>query len=653
MNHLSTPVPARRRAWTRAATALGIVATALGAGAGPARAQGKALPDRIPSTNGAGMDLNLFRPAIDSKGFFATNGADILGGGDLSLGLVVDYGHNLLPLSAGHGAPFMATHAFKAAFLFDYGIANILVIGLSAPVILNGGEKVTDVGPGATAGKGGKNADYSTDSLNAQALGDLALHIKIPILRPDAPLGIALLAQAGVGVGGSRNFASEPGFFYWPQLILEKQVGTVLRLGLDAGYRGHTGENPTFGIGKDKKPQLQSGLLEYGNLVTGSFAVSVRPAPVIDLVAETYATYQVGGASERKQRLSAEALGGIKLFLEKNSYFSAAAGPGYAPGFQTAQLRAMIGFVYEPALTPREKPDEDRDHDGVPDKYDKCPDVPGDKTGREDDDGCPAKHDDGNGDRDGDGILDKNDKCPDEPEDRDGFEDADGCPDPDNDHDGIPDKLDKCPNEPEDKDGFEDADGCPDPDNDKDGIPDVVDKCPNEPETFNGFEDEDGCPDQGRVVIQDNNIVILDKILFKTGSAEILKESYPVVDAVATTLAHHPEFGLLEVQGHADERGAPQMNLKLTQERSASVLEALVQKGIDRSRLRSMGFGPYCPIDPARNAAAWDKNRRVEFKVVVQSGAPTGVELGCEKAKAKGISSPPAPAPAAEKKAAE
>src|SRR5678816_4388713 len=61
------------------------------------------------------------------------------------------------------------------------------------------------------------------------------------------------------------------------------------------------------------------------------------------------------------------------------------------------------------------------------------------------------------GDRDHDGILDNVDKCPDEPEDKDGFEDQDGCPDPDNDKDGVPDEKDKCPNDP----GPPDNDGCP------------------------------------------------------------------------------------------------------------------------------------------------------------------------------------------------
>ncbi len=65
-------------------------------------------------------------------------------------------------------------------------------------------------------------------------------------------------------------------------------------------------------------------------------------------------------------------------------------------------------------------------------------------------------------DSDNDGIPDKYDQCPNEPEDYDGFQDEDGCPDPDNDKDGIPDVQDKCPNTPEDIDGYLDDDGCPD-----------------------------------------------------------------------------------------------------------------------------------------------------------------------------------------------
>jgi hypothetical protein len=100
----------------------------------------------------------------------------------------------------------------------------------------------------------------------------------------------------------------------------------------------------------------------------------------------------------------------------------------------------------------------DADRDGIDDANDTCPNVPEDRDGQEDDDGCPEGD---AGDRDGDGIGDGDDACPDDPEDRDGFQDDDGCPDPDNDADGIRDVDDRCPNHPEDRDGVEDLDGCP------------------------------------------------------------------------------------------------------------------------------------------------------------------------------------------------
>jgi outer membrane protein OmpA-like peptidoglycan-associated protein len=59
-------------------------------------------------------------------------------------------------------------------------------------------------------------------------------------------------------------------------------------------------------------------------------------------------------------------------------------------------------------------------------------------------------------DRDGDGIPDRDDQCPTVPGPA-----PTGCP-PDVDEDESPDDEDKCPTEPETKNGFDDDDGCPD-----------------------------------------------------------------------------------------------------------------------------------------------------------------------------------------------
>ncbi len=590
-------------------------------------------PNAIPGTNGSGFDTHLFRPAMDSKGLFTVNGSDVLGAKEFSVGLVLDYAHDLLRVPGDK----LVEHSFQGTFQGNYGIGNQLVVGLDLPVDL--------VSAGAHDEPG-----WTNQKVDFQGVGYIAAHAKWRLTRVERGLGVSLGLQIGDGFGGAAsNAAAEPGFFYWPMGIVEARFGTFrqFRVALNAGFRGHFASDPTT-------LQLTNGKFVDGNLVTFGGGVSWRVLEPLDLVAETYGTYLLGSA-DSDVKLSNEVVGGIKLFTERNSYLMLGGGVRYTNGFEAADQRAFLGFVFEPSIGDRDGdgikddvdkcpddpedfdgfqdadgcPDPDNDNDGILDVDDRCPNVPEDRDGFQDADGCPESKD---GDRDGDGIPDSKDKCPDEPEDRDGFQDADGCPDPDNDQDGIPDKVDKCPNDPEDKDGFEDADGCPDPDNDHDGIPDVKDKCPNEPETYNGFEDEDGCPDKGSVIIQDNNIVILDKIQFAYDSADILPASNPILDAVATTLAHHPEFLMLEVAGHADERGGDDYNLRLTQSRVNSVVRALVSRGIDHSRLRSKGYGEYCPLDPGHNEKAWEQNRRVEFKILKTVDGPTGVELGCPNA---------------------
>jgi outer membrane protein OmpA-like peptidoglycan-associated protein len=254
----------------------------------------------------------------------------------------------------------------------------------------------------------------------------------------------------------------------------------------------------------------------------------------------------------------------------------------------------------------------DRDHDGLLDEVDGCPDAPEDKDGFEDADGCPDP------DNDKDGVLDSVDHCPDVAEDRDGFEDADGCPDPDNDKDGIPDARDKCPNDPEDMDGFEDADGCPDPDNDKDGIVDKEDLCPNEPETLNGYADEDGCPDEEQVRVVGQKIVLDDRVNFEQNNARIREVSFPLLERLSRLLRAHPEYIHIEVQGHTDQRGTVEYNKKLSQDRAESVLEFVVKEGVDRSRLSAVGFGSEHLLVEQSNERALYLNRRVEFQITRQ-----------------------------------
>jgi len=380
--------------------------------------------------------------------------------------------------------------------------------------------------------------------------------------------------------------------------------------------------------------------VNYGSFLTYGIGAGFRlgDSPV-ELTAEAYGS-MIFNAAGTQGGVSLEAMGGIKIFVDRNSYLVLAGGGGLpVGGIQQADVRGMLGFIFEPSIGDRDGdgyrddtdecpnepedfdnfadedgcPDPDNDRDGILDVDDECDMVPEDRDGDADEDGCPEGNE---GDRDGDGILDADDQCPDDPEDRDGFQDEDGCPDPDNDRDGILDVDDLCPNDPEDRDGFQDEDGCPDPDNDADRILDTDDACPNDPETYNGTEDEDGCPDRGPVIVTETGIQILQQILFERDSAEILPQSFPIVDAVAATLVGNPQILFLEIQGHADERSSDDYNIRLTTDRAAAVLEAIVSRGISRDRLRSAGYGERCPIDPRHNEEAWNQNRRVEFRIL-------------------------------------
>ncbi len=285
-------------------------------------------------------------------------------------------------------------------------------------------------------------------------------------------------------------------------------------------------------------------------------------------------------------------------------------------GVGTNHGEVMLGLAWTfggATDEPEPAPDPDPDGDGVLNPDDQCPTEAGPAPT-----GCPPK------DSDGDGITDDIDKCPQEPETVNEYEDEDGCPDeiPDTDGDGFNDRVDQCPEKPEDVDGFEDNDGCPDEDNDSDGVVDASDNCPNEagPIENRGCPDADrdgdtvvdrldNCPDEAGdpknhgckkkqlVVITQTQIKILDKVFFRTDRARIRRRSNKLLNNVADVLNAHPEIAKVRVEGHTDDRGEAAHNLDLSQRRAEAVVDYLVGRGVDRSRLEARGFGEEKPID--------------------------------------------------------
>ena len=133
-------------------------------------------------------------------------------------------------------------------------------------------------------------------------------------------------------------------------------------------------------------------------------------------------------------------------------------------------------------------------------------------------------------------------------------------------------------------------------------------------------------PPPARVVLTASSIVIKDKIQFKLGSAEILPESFGLLDEIVAVLKDNPQIEQLQVEGHTDTSGGAARNRELSQERAASVRKYLVDKGIAGKRLVAKGFGPDRPIADNGTDEGREQNRRVEFNILKQGPKKTVVQ---------------------------
>lgn len=104
-------------------------------------------------------------------------------------------------------------------------------------------------------------------------------------------------------------------------------------------------------------------------------------------------------------------------------------------------------------------------------------------------------------------------------------------------------------------------------------------------------------------------------IQFESGNARISPVSARLLDAVTGIATLCSQFAI-EIGGHSDSRGADDYTLALSQERADSVRAYLISKGVAEETLLSVGYGETVPLDPAPTPEAYERNRRVEFKVI-------------------------------------
>lgn len=111
--------------------------------------------------------------------------------------------------------------------------------------------------------------------------------------------------------------------------------------------------------------------------------------------------------------------------------------------------------------------------------------------------------------------------------------------------------------------------------------------------------------------------VSLKNVNFKSGSADLTKESFSILDDAVIVLTANSQVKI-EIQGFTDDKGKADANLSLSKERAESVKDYLVMKGIDESRILTKGFGETMNIADNETEEHRAKNRRIEFIILEQ-----------------------------------
>lgn len=119
-----------------------------------------------------------------------------------------------------------------------------------------------------------------------------------------------------------------------------------------------------------------------------------------------------------------------------------------------------------------------------------------------------------------------------------------------------------------------------------------------------GWQEDPSMPLKAQTIYFD-----YDKEAIKTSEQSKLEE-------VANYMKSHAEAAL-RVEGNCDERGTEEYNRALGERRALAAREYLVRLGIDAGRVDTISYGEDKPVDPGHTEAAWSKNRRDDFTVLL------------------------------------
>ena len=366
------------------------------------------------------------RHSASATGHLATDSSQVLPAWTPSAAVATTYLRSFAPVTTDRPS---VDARLQADVLFAFGIADWAQLELALPTALHQ--------------RGTTYEDGSFVTLPGAAIGDLRIGARGTLLRtPRRGFGFGLGFDATAPSGHVSALTTYGGPTFTPTVLAE--------------YRGPRGILIGTNVGYSIRPEVNLGTAVGGDTVPYRLAVRVPLSP-----REAFSVFGEldGQAAMVRGAASPLALRGGFRWQTRGGLVMNLWGGGSVLdtlGLPTMQVGLSAGFVpaarirNETAFEGNERPSVlalTKAHDrSLLAALDAPPPA-------------PVAHP---SDPDGDGVLARADRCPNVPEDLDGNEDDDGCPELDDDRDGLQDAVDLCPSAPEIVNGYRDLDGCPD-----------------------------------------------------------------------------------------------------------------------------------------------------------------------------------------------
>lgn len=339
------------------------------------------------------LDVRTWRPSTDASASLVLEPVATPGAWGFSAGGWLSYANRPVVLREGPSL-VPVQNQLGADLTLDLGLGSRAAVGIDLPAFLyqqgSSGLPSTVLSPGR---------------LPTSGLGDLVVTGKGALVANDTGgIGLAALGALGVPTGNRESFMSEGSPTVTARLLADYSL-VLASLQASLGYTLRTNHQawPTGGA-------------IFGDEIPWTFGFMLHPAIVHALDNGDRQSWEValhgslpagpvgpfGTGSPGSAMLSPVLLAfsdRVALGHYRDAYVLFGGDVGLTNALGVPTIRAIASFGWAPR-------DHDKDHDGVPDDVDQCPDIPEDIDGFEDQDGCPDI------DNDDDGILDKDDACP-------------------------------------------------------------------------------------------------------------------------------------------------------------------------------------------------------------------------------------------------